>query len=89
MINDMNELSRNRIIHGYREIFKAVEFGKGARLLIDEHLTLPVTHKAPVNHLEHSIDSLLLNTFHKGGEVIVCENGLLREHDGLVLVSRY
>lgn len=89
IIKDINELPRNRVIHGYRDIYKAVEFGKGARLLIDEHLVLPVTHKAPVNHLEHSIDRLLQNALHKGGEVIVCDSGSLKDYDGLVLVSRY
>jgi hypothetical protein len=89
MIDELKELPRNRIVHGYREIYKAVEFGKGARLFIDEHLTLSVTHKAPVNHLEHSIERLLQNTLHKGGEVIVCEHGSISDQDGLVLVSRY
>lgn len=105
LINEFREMKRTtRGIPGVEieNIWRAVHEGRGYKLLVEKDLTFTgyvsnddenelyrSTPKHPNHEVADVINRLIEVMLEKNGEVIIMDNGMLKEFMGLALITRY
>ncbi|AEV98624.1 hypothetical protein A4D02_21230 [Niastella koreensis] len=103
VLRDFNEKTGQGLgITGLDNIWKAVQEGRGFKLLVEKDYAVPgylpdhedydlVLHEPKQAHriLPDAVNSLIILMLEKNGEVIMVENDALRDHKRIALITRY
>jgi len=103
LVSDFNEKAGEGLgISGLDNIWKAVQEGRGYKLLVEKDYSAPaylpdndaydlLLHEPEQAHrnLPDAVNRLIELVLEKNGEVIMVENDVLRDHRRMALITRY